>query len=139
MQDHVKILAVIHIVFGALGLIGALVVLLVFGGIATFVGAQADADARIAVPIVGAVGGIIALFILAVSIPGIIAGVGLLRFRDWARVLGIVISALDLLHVPIGTLVGAYGLWVLLNNQTVALFQSAASANYGPGNPPRVP
>jgi hypothetical protein len=139
MQDHVKILAVIHIVFGALGLIGALVVLLVFGGIATFVGAQAGADARIAVPIVGAVGGVIALFILAISIPGIIAGIGLLRFREWARVLGIVISALDLLHVPIGTIVGAYGLWVLLNNQTVALFQPAASANYGPGNPPRVP
>jgi hypothetical protein len=139
MQDHVKILAVINIIFGALGLIAALVILLVFGGVATLVGAQADPDARIAVPILGAVGGFIALAVIALSIPGIIAGIGLLRLREWARIMGIVLSALNLLHIPLGTIIGVYGLWVLLNNQTVALFQSAATASYGPGSPPRVP
>ena len=139
MQDHVKILAVVNIIFGALGLIAALVILLVFGGLASFVGTQADADARIAVPILGAVGGIIALVVMALSIPGIIAGIGQLRFREWARIMGIVLSALNLLHIPLGTILGVYGLWVLLNNQTVALFQAAATANYGPGSPPRVP
>ena len=34
MQQHIKILAVLHIVFGGLGLFAALIVLMVFGGVA---------------------------------------------------------------------------------------------------------
>jgi len=43
--------------------------------------------------------------------------------RPWARVLTIVISAFDLLHVPFGTALGVYGLWVLLSSQGEALFR----------------
>ena len=32
MRDHIRILAILHIVFGAMGVVGALIVLLVFGG-----------------------------------------------------------------------------------------------------------
>ncbi len=94
-----------HIVFGALGLFGALVVLLVFGGIAGIVGISAphDADAMRAIPILGIVGTVIAVFVLLLSLPGLIAGFGLLRLRPWARILTIVLSALNLLNVPIGT------------------------------------
>jgi hypothetical protein len=34
----------------------------------------------------------------------------------------IVISALDLLSVPIGTVLGIYGIWVLTRTETEALF-----------------
>jgi hypothetical protein len=65
---------------------------------------------------------------MLLSLPGLIAGIGLVKFRPWARILGIVISALDLLSVPFGTALGVYGLWVLLSTETEALFrQSAAS------------
>ena len=37
MEGHVKALGILHIVFGALGVIGALVVLLIFGGAAAIV------------------------------------------------------------------------------------------------------
>lgn len=125
MRDHVRILAYLHIVFGSLGLVCALVVLLVFGGIAGIVGVANphDPDAlRIAVPIIGVVGFLICAFVALVSIPGIIAGVGLLKFRPWARMLGIVLSALNLLHVPFGTILGIYGLWVLLKPEAEQLF-----------------
>ena len=124
MEGHVRVLGVLHIVFGALGILGAIVVLGVFGGIAGIVGASGDADARTAVPILGIVAGAIAVFVLVLSLPGVIAGIGLLQYREWARVVTIVLSALDLLNVPFGTALGVYGLWVLLNQETVRLFQN---------------
>jgi len=36
--------------------------------------------------------------------------------------LTIVLSALDLLHVPFGTILGIYGLWVMLKPETEQLF-----------------
>jgi len=123
MADHVKILAVLHIVFGALGLLAALVVLLIFGGVASLVsGVAHDPDAYIAAPIVGIVGAVLFVFLLLLSLPGILAGVGLLKFQPWARVLTIVLCAINLLNVPFGTALGVYGLWVLLNNETEQLF-----------------
>jgi hypothetical protein len=125
MRDHVRILAYLHIVFGSLGLLCALIVLLIFGGAAGIVGMANphDADAtRIAIPVIGIVGLGICALVTLFSIPGIIAGVGLLKFRPWARMLTIVLSALDLLHVPFGTILGIYGLWVMLKPETEQLF-----------------
>lgn len=132
MEQHLKILGVLYIVLGALGILGALVMLAVFGGIAGVVGmvAHQEPDARIAVPIVAAIG--IGLFfsMLVLSLPGLVAGYGLLRFRPWARVLGIVLSALNLLSAPLGTLLGAYGLWVLLSEETELLFRKPAPPSF---------
>jgi len=57
-----------------------------------------------------------------VSLPGLIAGIGLLKLRPWARILGIVVAVLYLIHIPFGTIVGIYGLWVLFNKDTERLF-----------------
>ena len=125
MRDHVRILAYLHIVFGSLGIVAAVIVLFVFGGIAGIVGASNPGDPQawhVAMPILGIVGLVISVFVLLLSLPGIIAGFGLLRFRPWARLLTIVLSALNLLSIPIGTALGIYGLWVLLQPETERLF-----------------
>lgn len=134
MQQHVTILGVLFIALGILGLIGVLVIVLVFGGAVGIVTTAAadDPEAQIAVPIVGGVGAAIALFILVLSIPDIIVGIGLLNFRPWARILGIILCLLGLLNFPLGTLVGAYGLWVLLTSETEPLFRPVL-----PVQPPR--
>jgi len=127
MRQHVTVLGVLFVVFGALGLIGAIVVLVVFGGAAGIVGivAHQEPDAAVAVPILGIVGLGLFLVILALAIPEILAGVGLLKFQAWGRLLGIVVSVLNLVKFPLGTVVGGYGLWVLLSNETEALFSGA--------------
>ena len=127
MEQHVKVLGVLYIVLGVLGIIGALVTLLVFGGVAGFLGiaAQEEPDARIAVPIVGAIGVGVFFFLLVISLPGIIAGYGLLQFRPWARIVTILLSALNLMNFPLGSLVGAYGLWVMLSAETEPLFKKS--------------
>jgi len=132
MADHVKIVAILHIVLGSLTILGGIAVLAVFGGIATFIGASGSADALPAVPIVGGIGGVIFLVLCVIGIPGIVAGIGMLKFRPWGRILGIIVSAIDLIHVPFGTAFGIYGLWVLLSREGEQLFQNP------PGQPVRV-
>ena len=126
MDQHVKILGVLYIVLGTMGILAALICLMIFGGAAGFLGivAQEEPDARIAVPIVGAFAVGLFLFLLVLSLPGIIAGVGLLKLRPWARIVTVILSALNLMNIPIGTLVGGYGLWVMLSAETEKLFSS---------------
>lgn len=121
MQQHVKILAILHIVLGSLGVMAALIVMLVFGGLAAFSGNTLDLGIPSAVlSIIGAVAFVV---VLVISVPGLIAGIGLLTFQPWARILTIVISALELPGFPIHTALGIYGLWVLLSNEGTALFE----------------
>lgn len=130
MQTHVRVVAALNIAFGALGLLGALVVLLVFGGTAGLVSTQEGVapEAGIAAGVVGLVGGAIFLVVLVLSLPCLIGGLGLLKYREWARILVIVLSALMLIIIPIGTVVGAYGLWVLLSRNTQPLFAPKPAA-----------
>jgi hypothetical protein len=123
MVTHVKVLGVLHIVIGACGVFLALFLMIVFGSASGIVGAAASPDeAAIAIPIIGLTGIGLVSFMLLTSIPGLVAGWGLLKFRPWARILGIVVSILGLLVIPIGTIIGIYGLWVLLNKDTERLF-----------------
>jgi len=124
MEQHIKILGVLNIVWGAMGAIGGLIVLLVFGSVFGIVGTAIhhDADAAIALPIIGLVGGAIAFFLLLLSVPSIVAGIGLLNFKPWSRTLAIVVSAFHLLSIPFGTALGIYGLWVLFSPDSPRFF-----------------
>jgi len=127
METHVKVLGFLQIILGAMGILLSLFLMVVFGGIAGLVGMQADPDeAAIAIPILGVIGTGLSMFIFALSVPGIVVGIGLLKFRPWARVLGLILSILLLVHIPFGTIVGVYGLWVLLTAETEKLFQARA-------------
>jgi len=129
METHVKVVGVLNIVFGALGLLGALVVLLIFGGAAGLVRMQPgmEPETGLAAGIVGLVGGAIFLVVLVLSLPCLLGGWGLLKRREWARILVIVISALNLINIPLGTIIGAYSLWVLLSKDTQPLFAPKSS------------
>jgi hypothetical protein len=126
MRDHIRILGILHIVFGALGIAGALIVLLIFGGLAGVVAVAndtGDVDRAAGMAALGGIGLVVFFIILVLSVPGLIAGIGLLKLRPWSRMLTIVLSALDLFSVPVGTALGIYGLWVLLSQPTEALFR----------------
>jgi hypothetical protein len=123
------VLGVLHIVMGAMGLCGAFFFLLVFGGAGGSGARSAHPDAAVAMPILGIVGLVLVTFIVVLSLPGIIVGVGLYQRRSWARIGGIVISVFDLIMVPFGTIVGIYGLWVLLSKETEPLFAPPSAAS----------
>ena len=123
METHIKVLAILHVVFSSLCIVLALVILFATGAVTAIVGAAADpSDAQIAIPFIRLGGMVAAVFFLALGVPGLVVGIGLLKLRPWARILGIVISALDLTHIPFGTALGIYGLWVLFNRETERFF-----------------
>ncbi|HEX3702639.1 MAG TPA: hypothetical protein VHU82_04870 [Vicinamibacterales bacterium] len=126
METHVKVLGVLHLVLGALGVLGALVLVLIFGSAAGIVGATGEPGAHVAIPIIGITGMTLVLFLLVRSVPGMLIGIGLLKYRSWARIGGIVLSILDLIWMPVGTIVGIYGLWVLFSKDTERLFGGPA-------------
>lgn len=126
MQQHVKILAVLHIVLGSLGVLAGLIALLVFGGLATIVNMSESHDDMFAGGILSLIGVVVMIVVFCVSVPGLIAGIGLLSYQPWARILTIIISAVELPAFPFHTALGIYGLWVLLSNEGTALFSRPA-------------
>jgi hypothetical protein len=131
MESHIKILGILHVIMGSLGLLAAVIVLVVFGGIAGVVTtADNSTGVGVTVPILGAIGGFAAIVILIFSLPGLIGGIGLLMKASWSRVYMIVISALHLLHIPLGTALGIYGLWILTKPETEALLSHRQVVSY---------
>jgi hypothetical protein len=116
IKKHITVVAALRIGFGALGvLIGLTAFALIVGGGLLF-------QDRNAIAITSVVGTVIAGFLGVLSLPSIIAGAGLLRRKSWARILSLILAALDLVNVPVGTLLGVYTIWVLLQDQTEELF-----------------
>jgi hypothetical protein len=119
MASHVKILGAVYIALSGILLCLALFLALAVGTASAIVGQAADPnDAAVALPIIGIAGTALVVFLAAVSLPGLIAGIGLLKRRPWARILGIIVAILSLVNIPIGTIVGIYGLWVLFSSET---------------------
>jgi hypothetical protein len=127
MVTHVKVLGVLYILVSALGLLAALFLMLAVGAASGIVATAAEPhDAAIALPIIGISGMALVMFLLLLSAPGLVTGIGLLKFRPWSRILGIALSAINLIHIPFGTVLGVYGLWVLLNRDSERVFAATA-------------
>jgi hypothetical protein len=129
METHVKVVAVLHIAMGTLGVIGALTLVLIFGGVASLVSASSDPAAALAVPIIGLAGAALVGLVLILSLPSVIIGVGLWRLSAWARVGGIVLGILELVWIPIGTVVGIYTVLVLFARNTERRFAPGARSS----------
>lgn len=142
MRDHVKILGILNIAMGCLSAVAGVIVLLIFGGLAGVVGVSAtDQDAAVAAPVIAIVGVCIAIFLLVLGLPAIVGGWGLLKFKPWAKILVLILSVLHLFHIPLGTALGIYGLWVLLNDETRRLFETGGQVYVPPvpQSPPSYP
>ena len=146
MRDHLKILGVLNIVMGSLTALAGVVALLAMGTIAGFIVASLPSasesdyhNGAVAAPIIVTIGFVIASFFLLLGLPAILGGWGLMRYRSWSRILMIIVSFFHLFHIPLGTALGAYGLWVLLNEESRRILESggayalpAPPGNYGP-------
>lgn len=117
MKNHITVLAALRIGWSAMGILAAIIVFVAVVG-----GGLISGD-ETAIAITSLVGSIVATVVLVFSLPGLVAGIGLLRLRPWSRMLTLILAALDLFAIPIGTIFGAYALWVLLQDETVALFE----------------
>ena len=108
LQLHIPIIGWLFIIGSALLLTIGVVGFFMLSSIGVVAG---DAQAALILGIVGTWGG---LFFVVLSLPGFLAGYGLLKHQEWGRILAIVVAFLNLLNFPLGTLLGLYALWVLL-------------------------
>ncbi len=123
MAQHVKIIGILHVVLGGMGVLAGIAFLALFGGLAGLVNAvDQGADSAVAVPLLGGIGNILFFVLLLFSLPSLVGGIALLMLAPWSRVFMIVVSVLYLFHFPIGTALGVYGLWALPKPETKAVF-----------------
>ncbi len=59
---------------------------------------------------------------LVLMVPCIALGLALLGLKEWARTPGIILSILEMVNAPLGTVVGLYGIWVLLSEDADMVF-----------------
>jgi hypothetical protein len=120
LKIHVKVIGWLYILLGALGLVGAACVFVILLGSGI---ASGDRTAITVLPIVAvSVTGLVTLL----SIPGVIAGFGLLKLKPWARVLALALAILNLPNVPLGTILGLYALLVLLSSDASTYFNGGS-------------
>jgi hypothetical protein len=119
MKKHVTVVGAIQIGFGVLGLIAAVAVFFALN----FARSQVNGD-EVASGVLKLLSISVPVLIGFLSTLGLVGGIGLFTYQSWARYLVIVVSALGCLNIPIGTLKGVYALWVLLQDDTVKLFEN---------------
>lgn len=119
VAHHRNLLAVFWIVLGALSLIGG-VVLVIISRFRPWENPWSPPAPDFIAPLLGAIG----MALLVFSVLRVLAGVGLLRYQNWARLLAIVLAVVSLVDVPIGTLLGIYTLWVLAPQASEAEYRA---------------
>lgn len=133
MRDHLRVLGILNIIMGAMVALIGVAVFFVTGAIAGYVASSVNIsphDAVVAGPVIAAIGLGVAIFFWILALPSIIGGWGLLNLKPWSWPLMVVISILHLLHFPLGTALGVYGLWVLFSDDARRLL-NRRTTNYG--------
>jgi hypothetical protein len=120
VEGRVRTLGGLYLAISALGILSACIA---FTAIAPWGLLSGDPTAT---ALLAGLGGTVAAVLLVLSAPGLIGGLALLTRRPWARLYAMVFSAVILFWFPLGTILGTYSLYVLLQPDTRFYFESHA-------------
>jgi hypothetical protein len=138
MEKHVHLAGILNIVYRGLMIVGALVLFLL-SAIARRIfewlirtGAIMPHEVPIELlDLIPVLLTLIGLLIFVVSTVAIVGAVGVLKHKEWGRMILLVVSFINLLRIPLGTALGIYSIWVLMNDETIRLFRPAGVINTG--------
>ena len=116
MERRIRVVGTLYIALGVFGVLASLILFIVMASGAVIPTNQETGVTNLALTIAG-------VCLLLLAIPSIIGGIGLVQHRPWARPLVIFLAAINLISFPLGTVVGAYALWVLLKPEARAMFR----------------
>lgn len=131
-EKHITILAILHIARGALLLIIGLLGFVLLSGIGLI------SQDPTALGVLGLIGTVAIMFFGVIALPSVIAGIGLLKHQEWARILTLVVGFLSLLDIPIGTALGVYTIVILMDDEARRLFLPDLHTRSAP-TPPQTP
>jgi hypothetical protein len=124
---HVTVIAILMIARGGLLLFLGLIGFIVLTGIGVISGDST------ALGVLGLIG-LVAIFVMTfVGLPSIIAGIGLLRRKEWGRILALIVGFISLIDIPFGTALGIYCILMLMDEEGKRLFSA------GGGTPATAP
>ena len=111
--EHIRMLGILWLAFSALNALVGVVLFILANTVFVHLhelGAAPDVPTGFLHSLFGTIG----VLILAKAAAGFLAGWGLLQRKPWARMLTVVLAFIALFHIPFGTALGIYTLWVLL-------------------------
>ena len=117
MEKHISVVAALRVGMSILCIFLAVLLFFIMNVVGKLSG---DPEVQGVLTIIATVLGI---FLLIVSIPGVIAGIGLFNRKEWARILTLVLSVFDLIRFPVGTAIGVYSIWALIQPEVVEQFK----------------
>lgn len=122
LEQHRRILGILFIVLNVLTLLAALGLALFFGAVGVAALSSGTSE--------GAEGAAVSFFMLvlggcflAMGVPGLITGIGLLKRRPWSRPAALVLGILSLTNFPVGTALGIYAIWFFGQPESKRVFE----------------
>jgi hypothetical protein len=136
MEKHIQLVGILNLVYRALTMIGSFVLLALgfFFRYLIEILSRFEHDEPHEIPqeilaIIPIILTSIGILLLLGSILGIIASIGVLKHKEWARIILLAISFLNLLHIPLGTILGVYSIWTLFNDEVIRIFNPSSLAS----------
>lgn len=125
MRAHLRLLGILQLTWGAIGLLlGAATLLLAVGALA--IGLM-DTGERVAAGVTALMFGVFGAALLLGGAANAWAGRALRRERPAGRTAVLWLSVPNLFVLPFGTALGVYALWVLLHNDARRVFIGAGA------------
>jgi hypothetical protein len=120
----VNTLAIFWWVLGGLQVLGALLFGVLMGGfgLIPLLTSGGDEDALVAGGVLLGLAFFMSVFMTVMALPTLLTAWGLQKRKGWARILAMVLGALQLLSIPIGTAMGIYTIVVLTKPEVVREF-----------------
>jgi hypothetical protein len=120
VRPHLTLLGILQLVWGAVGVLLGLCTLMLAAG-AAVIGMGPGVD-RLSAGATAVVFGVFAAVLLAGGLVNAWAGAALRRGLPTGRTATLALAVPNLFLLPFGTALGVYAFWVLLHEETRALF-----------------
>jgi len=135
-DTHRMVVGWLQIVNGLIGIVlGAFVATLILGAGAfsasLMQGGGASTEGALLMQFMAITAAALGGLMFVLSMPGVVAGMGLLRRTSWSRVMALVLSAFELVLFPIGTVLAVYTIFVLSQQAAVNAFGTCCSIEDG--------
>jgi len=127
MERHITLLGILFICYHLTAIAAAIIILITFMWISAL-GGEAMRHALDWLPFVpmnifSIIGWAVSGVMITAALPGLIAGIGLVHFRNWARIVALITAVFMLFIIPVGTMLAVYAFWVLFSDKSVKLFK----------------
>lgn len=127
MEKQITLLGILYICYHLTIAAAGLIILMTFQWISALVGNAMEKALEwvpyMPINILNVVGWSLGGFLIISALPGLLAGVGLVQFRSWARILALITAVFLLFVIPVGTVLAIYAFVVLFNDKSIKLLK----------------